>query len=300
MTVALLTLQHVGKVYAGRIVLQDVTLTLAQGEVVAILGKNGSGKSTLLKLIGGISSLSQGKRIVHRADGILSIGYVPDRFPKIRMSGLEYLRHMGAISGLPKRQLDQRISALLDKFEFEVDAARRPCRQYSKGMLQKINLIQALLRTPELLLLDEPLSGLDVRSQGTIARVLSELKHAGAAVVFTSHEQGLAEGIAHKFLTIVNSRLSQVDRLDGNRRANKYKIIQCVIPQTPEADEWLIRQSLQFSSKTVNGYTIQVSDADSDNFLKAVLDIGGHIVSVANAESSPLPSESLNGEGEIG
>ncbi len=298
MTVALMTLRHVGKAYAGRFVLQDITLSLAQGEAVAVLGKNGAGKSTLLKLIGGISAMSQGERIVHRTGGQLSIGFVPERFPKIRMTGLEYLRHMGAISGLPKQQLSHRLSALLDKFELENEAAKRPCRQYSKGMLQKINLIQALIRPPELLLLDEPLSGLDASSQETIIRVLMELKQEGVAVVFTSHERGLAEGIAQKFVTIINGRSCLEIRSDRHSPAYKFKVVECVIPQNHGTNEWLVRQGFRFSRKTTNSYAVHVNESDSDRFLKAVLEIGGHIESVSNAESSPSSSESVNGGGD--
>lgn len=295
MAVELLSLRQAGKAYAGRLVLQGVTLSIAPAEAVAVLGKNGSGKSTLLKLIGGISALSQGERIVHRAGGHLTIGYVPERFPKIRMTGLEYLRHMGAISGLPKPQLEANLSALLDKFELAYEAAKRPCRQYSKGMLQKINLIQALIRPPELLLMDEPMSGLDARSQQTIVRVLTELQREGVAIVFTSHERELAEGIAHKTVTIRDGR-SDLQARSDRRPAHKYKIVECVVPQTPEARERLIQLGCRLIRNTANGhgYVVQISAADSDRFLKAVLEIGGHIESVANAESS-LPVENVNG-----
>jgi ABC-type multidrug transport system ATPase subunit len=302
MSDVLLTLQDAGRVYGGRVVLQDVSLSLARGEAVAVLGKNGSGKSTLLRLIGGVSALSQGRRIVHRAEGRLTVGYAPERFPQLRMTGWEYLHHMGAIGGLPRHRITDRVTEWLDKFELDPDQARRPCRQYSKGMLQKINLIQALLHHPELLLLDEPLSGLDAGAQDRFIRVLAELKQEGVAIVLTSHEKELAERIADRFVSIVNFRMAEVRRGEVRRGEDRRgdrgssprgdKIIHCVLPLNMKTDDWMIRQGVRFSRKSGNGYICRIDGSNSDRFLKAVLEIGGHIESVS--EDAPSPPSAAN------
>lgn len=147
-------------------------------------GGNGSGKSTLLKLLSGLSTFDGGKRI---ADKALKIGYAPERFPKLTFHAVEYLRAMGTMQGIPKASLMPTIERMLLRFGID-PGERKTMRHYSKGMLQKVNLIQAMMGEPALLLLDEPFSGLDQAAQEVLAGWLAESKRGGQAVVLTSHE----------------------------------------------------------------------------------------------------------------
>lgn len=274
----MISLEEVGKRIAGKVILQELNLTINQGESLAILGNNGTGKSTLLKLIGGLSNLSEGNRKLHKKEGLPTIGFVPDRFPKVRFSGYEYLRHMGLIRKMPIVALESRINDLMVLFGLDSEASRRPIRQYSKGMIQKINVMQALLEPPDLLLLDEPLSGLDWRTQEELSRVLFSLKAQGITIVLTSHEKGLTEKLADRIVVLSNGRIKEVLQNSGNVKT--YKEIECVLPETEELANWTLKNGVLECEKIENRYRFRVNSKHSDSLLKEVLDSDGSIYSV--------------------
>lgn len=302
----LLTLQRAGKDYKGQSVLLEVTLSIRKGETVAVVGANGSGKSTLLKLIGGLVGLSRGERVIHGRGGKITIGYMPDRFPKIRMTGWDYLQHMGAISGIPRQQRKARVSALLEQLEMAFDAVSRPCRHYSKGMLQKINMIQAILQPPDLLLLDEPLSGLDARSQAAMMRMLRTLKQDGMAIALTSHEQSIVTELADTIMTIAEGRLMPAHHYKGNgssaaiiRNATSAdKLIAFTLPNDVDPADWMTRQGVQVERTAGDSWLCRVESSRSDALLKAILDSGGHIESVATNDTPKLSQVDDAGAGE--
>ncbi|WP_091507080.1 MULTISPECIES: ATP-binding cassette domain-containing protein [Amycolatopsis] len=179
-------LDRVGKSYGrGRPVLSGVDLEVRGGQVTGLVGTNGSGKSTLLRILARISEPTSGSVV-----GTPSTGYVPDRFPaSTRMSAVAYLRHLGRISGVPGA--GQRAEALLERLALE-GGPGAPIRRLSKGNAQKVGLAQALLAEPELLVLDEPWSGLDPAAHGVLGELIAEARDRGAGVVFTAHDERVA------------------------------------------------------------------------------------------------------------
>ena len=202
----LLSFHRVTKRYGGRAVLRNVSFSVRRGEAVAVVGPNGSGKSTLLRLATGLAAVDEGR--IKRPEGLAPprIGYAPDRLPKLRFTSTEYLEHMGRIRGIPREKLLSRIAELHERFRLPMGPARIP--QFSKGMTQKVNLMQALLGEPELLLLDEPLSGLDDRSQRELFAVLEEAKREGAGIVVATHEPELAARLADRCVKLMNGELA--------------------------------------------------------------------------------------------
>lgn len=184
MSDALITLQNVTKQYGPRTVLSDISLCINRGETIIVMGGNGSGKSTLLRLVSGLIPVTSGKRVVDSSQ--LVIGYAPDRMPKLRMTSTEYLTHMGTIAQIPKQQLQVRIKELHSLFNLEQSAIKMT--HYSKGMLQKVNLMQATLRTPDLLVLDEPFSGLDKESIAHLLTSLLAIQTEGASIIAAVHD----------------------------------------------------------------------------------------------------------------
>ncbi|GAA5158132.1 ABC transporter ATP-binding protein [Amycolatopsis dongchuanensis] len=182
----LVRLDRVGKSYGrGRPVLSGVDLEVRGGQVTGLVGTNGSGKSTLLRILARISEPTSGSVV-----GTPSTGYVPDRFPaSTRMSAVAYLRHLGRISGVPGA--GQRAEALLERLALE-GGPGAPIRRLSKGNAQKVGLAQALLAEPELLVLDEPWSGLDPAAHGVLGELIAEARDRGAGVVFTAHDERVA------------------------------------------------------------------------------------------------------------
>lgn len=184
----MVTLAGVNKQYGrGYPVLTDVDLTVRAGETVAIVGGNGSGKSTLLRILAGISLPTKGTL----TDPPHSIGYVPERFSaNTRMSAYAYLCHMGRIRGLSTRQAAQRTKDLLERLRLE-PGPDFAIRDLSKGNAQKVALAQSLIERPELLILDEPWSGLDSSAHGTLSAIIAETAAAGSSVVFTDHRESI-------------------------------------------------------------------------------------------------------------
>lgn len=182
---SLIRLEQVGKSYGSRKVLSAISLSVDRGESLILRGGNGSGKSTLLKLFAGIIPESSGQ--IHRSSRHLQIGYAPDRLPKLRMTSEEYLTHMGRIAGMPKPKLTQRIEELHELLELPAHSPSLLIH-YSKGMLQKVNLMQACLLRPDLILLDEPFSGLDTDSSEKLLTLLHGLRAEGTATITALHD----------------------------------------------------------------------------------------------------------------
>ncbi|HEX4723866.1 MAG TPA: ABC transporter ATP-binding protein [Pseudonocardiaceae bacterium] len=198
-------LRGIGKRYGdGPWVLSGVDLDLTAGEVVAVVGTNGAGKSTLLRLLVGLSRPTVGDIRGRPA----SIGYVPDRFPPHeRMSARAYLIHMGRIRGLRTEPAARRADELIERLAL-VGGAGTSVRRLSKGNAQKIVLAQALLVPPDLLVLDEPWSGLDTATHTVLAELVAEVGHAGGSVVFTDHREAIAAAYSHRMLRIAGGRVS--------------------------------------------------------------------------------------------
>lgn len=198
-------LSGIGKRYGdGPWILTDVDLDLRAGDVVAVAGTNGAGKSTLLRVLVGLSLPTIG-RVTDRP---AAVGYVPDRFPAHdRMSARAYLTHMGRIHGLRSAAARRRADELLDRLAL-AGGADTSLRRLSRGNNQKVALAQALLVRPELLVLDEPWSGLDADAHGTLGEIIGELSRDGCRVVFTDHRESVTSAHAHRTYRIEGGRLT--------------------------------------------------------------------------------------------
>lgn len=171
-------------------VLSGVELDLDPAQIVGVVGPNGSGKSTLLRIIAGVSEPSRGT-VTDRG----LVGYLPDRFPAAqRMSAVAYLTHMGRIRKLSRSDAKRVATQWLERLEL-VGGHTVPLRELSKGNAQKVGLAQACLGEPELLVLDEPWSGLDRDSHGVLGEIIAQAQGRGASVVFTHHRA--EEALAH-------------------------------------------------------------------------------------------------------
>ena len=192
MAETILSFEQVSKRYGSIEVLKDISFPLRRGECVALTGLNGSGKTTALKLAAGLTRASRGKITAGKA---VRIQYIPESFPRLNFSARGILHSFGRIEGMDKSSLDQRIGDLLGSFHLSPEAGS-PLRTYSKGMLQKVSVIQAFLSNADILLLDEPLSGQDEASQETFLRLTKSLLSSGRAVLLACHERHLVRALA--------------------------------------------------------------------------------------------------------
>jgi ABC-2 type transport system ATP-binding protein len=222
----MLELRGVTKLYSGIPAVKDVSFIARAGEVTGYLGPNGSGKSTTLKMITGLIEPSAG-RILFRGEPIDSnriahrqrLGYVPEE-PHIypHLTGFEYLEMIGQLRSLPERTLAAKIDSFLRLFSLYADRYV-PISSYSKGMRQKVLLIAALLHNPEIILLDEPFSGLDVNSALVLRNLIGNLAARGKVVLFSSHELETVERVSsrivilHKGQVVANDSIQQLRSL---------------------------------------------------------------------------------------
>jgi len=220
----MLELRSVTKRYSGIPAVQDVSLTARAGEVTGYLGPNGSGKSTTLKMICGLIEPSEG-HILFRGQPIQrdpiawrqTLGYVPEEphlYP--HLTGSEYLEMVGQLRGLPRGPLIEKIKGFLQLLSLYGDRYV-PISSYSKGMRQKILLAAALLHNPELILLDEPFSGLDVNSALVLRDLIRQLAARGKVVLFSSHDLEIVERVCSRVVILHKGRVVANDSIENLR-----------------------------------------------------------------------------------
>jgi ABC-2 type transport system ATP-binding protein len=220
----MLQLSHLHKRYAGIPAVDDVSFSALRGEVTGYLGPNGSGKSTTMKMITGLISPSRGEvlfegepigRDPHRYKQRL--GYVPEEpYLYTHLSGLEYLVMVGQLRGLPDKAAKERIHGLLQAFGIHGDRDVQ-ISSYSKGMRQKVLLSAALMHNPELILLDEPFSGLDVGTSLILRSLIEELAARGKVVLFSSHELEMVERLCKHIVILHHGKVVADDSIENLR-----------------------------------------------------------------------------------
>lgn len=210
---------HLVKRFHGHAAVSGVSFTLRPGEILGYLGPNGSGKSLTLKMLTGLIEPTEGRVTYSGVDvtaGNLDFrsrfGYVPEE-PHLYpfLSGREYLDLVAGLRDLPERTMRPRIDALLERFGL-AEAAEQSISAYSKGMKQKTLLIAALLHDPELLILDEPESGLDVGSILLLRHLVRVLAERGRAVLYSSHIVENVERLCTRVIVLSAGRIV----IDGN------------------------------------------------------------------------------------
>ncbi len=211
---SMLEVQHLFKSYRGIPAVQDVSFTVAPGEIIGFLGPNGAGKSTTVKIITGMLRPNDG-RVLYRGRDIrddmvayrASFGYVPEEAHLYTyLSGLEYLQLIGRLRGLPERILADKATSLLGLLQLE-SWQHSPVSSYSKGMRQRVLIAAALLHDPHLLIFDEPLSGLDVVSARLFKDLLEVLAAQGKAILYISHVLEVVEQICNRVIVIARGRV---------------------------------------------------------------------------------------------
>ena len=182
---------RVSKRIGSRRILDCVSLEVGAGESVALVGVNGAGKSTCIKALLDLCAVDSGTIEVfgiphsdHQARARLA--YLPERFlPPWYMSGGDFLRYMGRLRGIGRQE--GRVRELCAQLELDPGELARPARHYSKGMSRKLGIAAALLGDRDLLVLDEPMSGLDPRARGRVRRLLQRHRETGGATLFSTH-----------------------------------------------------------------------------------------------------------------
>jgi ABC-2 type transport system ATP-binding protein len=219
-----LELRKVSKRFSGIAAVDDVSFSARASEITGYLGPNGSGKSTTMKMITGLLQSTSGA-ILFDGERIESdliaykqrMGYVPEE-PHLygHLSGLEYLVMVGQLRNLPAKTTADRIDSLLRLLSLH-DDRHVPISAYSKGMRQKVLLSAALLHNPDLLLLDEPFSGLDVGTGLVLRSLIQELSRRGKVVLFSSHELETVERVCSHVVILHRGKIVADDSIERLR-----------------------------------------------------------------------------------
>ncbi|WP_418284173.1 ABC transporter ATP-binding protein [Halorubrum sp. DTA46] len=190
------------KRFGSEYALDGLDLTVEHGTVYGFLGPNGAGKTTTMRMLTSLTRPTDGEawidgNPVSDRDAIRgSIGYLPEEPPVFdELTGREQLEYFGRLRDLPAAEMEARIADWLDQFDLTDDADKR-IGDYSKGMRQKVGLIQALLHEPDVVFLDEPTSGLDPRAARTVLDVIAELTDDGHTVFLSTHILSVVEELA--------------------------------------------------------------------------------------------------------
>lgn len=206
--------------------LKQCSLTIHQGETFGLLGPNGAGKTTLLKILLGITRPTSGSgKLLNQPIGNIAvkqrIGYLPENpYFYDHLTGWEFLEFAAGLFQIPKSIQRQRIPELFDLVGLAKSAAiKKPMRQYSKGMLQRVGMAQALINDPEVVFLDEPMSGLDPMGRYQIREIILSLKSQNKTIFFNSHVLSDVEKICDRVAILAQGNLlitGSLDQLLGN------------------------------------------------------------------------------------
>jgi len=217
---------HLTKRYRGIAAVNDVSFTIAPGEILGYVGHNGAGKSTTVKMMIGLIQPSGG-RILCDGRSIFDdlpafqrrLGYVPEE-PNLYpfLSGREYLLLTGRLRGISDPVLHHKIDEFLRLFSL-FDDADDPVSAYSKGMRQKILLTAALLHNPDILIFDEPLSGLDAGAMIAVRELLQGLAAEGKAILYSSHVLDTMERVCARVLILRKGKVVACDTIDNLRQS---------------------------------------------------------------------------------
>jgi ABC-2 type transport system ATP-binding protein len=210
--------RNLRKTFGGKVAVEDLSLGVRRGEVFGFLGPNGAGKSTSVKMLLGLISASAGEaRVLGRPAGDVcaraKMGFLPEHFRfHDWLTGEEFLRLHGRLYGMPAARLRERAGALLELVGLAPHAGKR-LKDFSKGMLQRIGLAQALLNDPELVFLDEPTSGLDPVGRRLVRDIIRDQRSRGTTVFLNSHLLSEVEITCDRVAFIKHGKVLDVRRM---------------------------------------------------------------------------------------
>jgi ABC-2 type transport system ATP-binding protein len=239
--------------------LDDLSLTIRRGEVFGLLGPNGSGKSTTIKLLLGLIFPTAGSAsVLGYAAGSTEVnqrvGFLPEESYLYRfLNGEETLRFYGRLFKLSRKELNRRVPALLDTVGLDAKARKRKLREYSKGMARRIGLAQALINNPDLILLDEPTTGLDPIGTREMKDLIVSLKQQGKTVLLCSHLLADVQDVCDRITILFGGKMRELGHVRDLLQVKDITQVQArslTEPQIAELREFLRRMGVADATVT--------------------------------------------------
>lgn len=243
--------------------LKDCTLKVYQGETFGLLGPNGAGKTTLLKTLLGVIRPTSGKglllgKLLGDKTVKQRVGYLPENaYYYDFLTAWEFLGFIADLFQIPKSVQNQKILSLLDLVGLAKNTAqKKQLRQYSKGMLQRVGMAQALINDPEIVFFDEPMSGLDPMGRYQVRQIILSLKQQGKTIFFNSHVLSDVEKICDRIAILARGELLNIGSLDDILgKKETYHVTLKVGNKEKDFSNWLthIKRENDFISGELNG-----------------------------------------------
>jgi ABC-2 type transport system ATP-binding protein len=224
-----------------KLALRPLRLTIEEGEVFGFLGPNGAGKTTTLKLLMGLATPTSGTARILGMDFDdpqvkAQIGFLPEQpYFYDYLTAQELLTYYAELSGVPAKDRSKRVAEMLERFGLK-DAGRLQLRKFSKGMLQRVGLAQAILHDPKVVFLDEPMSGLDPMGRREVREMIQRMRNEGKTVFFSTHILSDAEALCDRVAIIYQGELRGVGAVAQlmSQARRRVEIIFCS-PSVPAA-----------------------------------------------------------------
>ena len=240
----MLEVKNLTKRFRGLTAVDNVSFHIRPGEILGYLGPNGSGKSTTVKIITGLLEPSEGEVLLHGRTIVddpiafkARLGYVPEEpYLYTHLSGAEYLIFVARLRSIPYQTALTRAAELLRLFQLH-DARNSPMATYSKGMRQRVLLAAALLHDPELLILDEPVSGLDVNAALLLRGLLEVFAAEGKMILFSSHVLEVVEKVCSRVVILYKGKVVLQDTIE-NVKAGLTPDLQQVFAQVTNQQDY--------------------------------------------------------------
>jgi ABC-2 type transport system ATP-binding protein len=282
----------------ARPALVDVSLQVEQGEILGLIGPNGAGKTTFIGCLLGLLAPTRGTiRINGRSPDDLEVrratGYLPERLQFDRwMTGRRFLHFHHSIAGLPSVESVAAVKAVLERVGLPPDRWDVPLKKYSRGMLQRLGMAQALLGAPRLLLLDEPASGVDPAGVLAFRDILTDLKARGATVVLNSHQLDQLERVCDRVAYIEAGTIKHVENLRLSEVGRRVIVIRWMVREPEPPGESVADIAQRAGAELLDleagrGRFTVGGDAETAALIRALL-AGGHAVIEAAPEAGRL------------
>ena len=217
-----LSINNVSVSYTDKPVIENIDLDIYAGEIFGLMGLNGAGKTTLIKTILGLRDQNNGDILIYgkdksEANSKEKLAYLPEKFePPWFLTGMEFMKFSLQLYKRPFKKDD--IIEAANKLSLDTDALGRRMNTYSKGMRQKLGLMGTLLTDCSLLILDEPMSGLDPRARALVKKMINEIKHKDRTIFLSSHILADMDEICDRVAVLHNSKIHYVGTPDELKR----------------------------------------------------------------------------------
>ncbi|MEM7344089.1 MAG: ATP-binding cassette domain-containing protein [Chloroflexota bacterium] len=275
----LVSVEHLRKTFGPKVAVEDVTFEVYPGEVFGLLGPNGAGKTTTIRMILDIFKPDSGS--IEVLGGVLTpttkdrVGYMPEErglYPYMRV--LDCLVYLGTLKGISRPEARERAQIYLERLEL-ADQAREKIENLSRGMTQKVQVIAAVLHTPDLLIIDEPFANLDPVNAQLVREIILDLRNQGKSVIMTSHQLALVEALCDRIAMINQGRVVLQGSVADVRRQFATNIL--YIKGSGTLDN--LPGVTHIEQRTASHWYLTLTpDTDSNTVLQAIVARGGFTI----------------------